>query len=136
MNIKINKIQHIGIPVTNLESSESFYKSLGFQSVMNSTFEHNEGIGKVNMMQSGEVIIEIYQMPERELEEIRHRKNGRIDHIAFDVSDIDSVFESIKNANFTILDHNPVFLPFWKNGCKYFNIEGPDGERIEFNQIL
>jgi lactoylglutathione lyase len=27
-------------------------------------------------------------------------------------------------------------LPFWKNGCKYFNITGPDGERLEFNQIL
>lgn len=136
MNIKINKIQHIGIPVTNLQRSESFYKSLGFQNVMNSTFEFNEGTGEVNMMQSGEVIIEIYQMPERELEEIKLRKDGRIDHIAFDITDIDTLFESMKKANFTILDPNPVFLPFWKNGCKYFNIEGPDGERIEFNQIL
>ena len=24
----------------------------------------------------------------------------------------------------------------WKNGCKYFNVLGPDGERLEFNQIL
>ena len=29
-----------------------------------------------------------------------------------------------------------VFLPFWKNGCNYLNITGPDGERLEFNQIL
>ena len=133
MNIQINKIQHIGIPVTNLERSELFYKNLGFQNVMSSSFDYNEGTGQVNMMQSGEVIIEIYQMPERELAEIKLRKDGRIDHIAFDVADIDAVFETIKKSNFTILDPNPVFLPFWKNGCKYFNIEGPDGERIEFN---
>jgi lactoylglutathione lyase len=27
-------------------------------------------------------------------------------------------------------------LAFWSKGCKYFNILGPDGERLEFNQIL
>jgi hypothetical protein len=26
--------------------------------------------------------------------------------------------------------------PFWKNRCKYFIMTGPDGERLEFNQIL
>ncbi|MES2519344.1 MAG: VOC family protein [Bacteroidota bacterium] len=134
MNIK--KIQHIGIPVTNLERSESFYKRLGFEDIMSSTFEHNKEKGNVKMMKSGEVILEIYQMPESELTEIRQRKNGHIDHVAFDVDDIDKTFESLKKANFTILEPQPVFLPFWKNGCKYFNIVGPDGERLEFNQIL
>lgn len=90
----------------------------------------------VAMMQREEMIIEIYQMPEKELDEIRHRKNGHIDHIAFDVSNIDVAFAELKNASFTIIEAAPVFLPFWKNGCRYFNITGPDGERIEFNQIL
>ena len=39
-------------------------------------------------------------------------------------------------AGFKVIEEAPVFLPFWKNGCKYFNITGPDGERLEFNQIL
>jgi lactoylglutathione lyase len=34
------------------------------------------------------------------------------------------------------MEDKPVFLPFWKKGCKYFNILDPDGERLEFNQIL
>jgi len=29
-----------------------------------------------------------------------------------------------------------VYLPFWEKGCKYFYILGPDGERLEFCEIL
>ena len=87
-------------------------------------------------MQQGNMVIEIYQMPESELNEIRKRKNGHIDHIAFDVTDIDEAFSEMKSAGFTLIEKAPVFLCFWKNGCRYFNIIGPDGERLEFNQIL
>ena len=134
--LKINKIQHIGIPVSNLKKSQTFYQSLGFKNVMESTFIHNNGKGFVAMMQSGEVIIEIYQMPEPELKVIQNRKDGHIDHIAFDVEDINKTFQTLKEANFNVIEPEPVFLPFWKSGCKYFNILGPDGERLEFNQIL
>ena len=136
MNLKLNHIQHIGIPVTNIQASEIFYERLGFKNVMATTFEYNGGAGNVAMMKLNEMIIELYQMPEAELKEIRERKNGHIDHIAFDVDDIDTAFEELKNNSFNILEEAPVFLSFWKNGCKYFNITGPDGERLEFNQIL
>jgi catechol 2,3-dioxygenase-like lactoylglutathione lyase family enzyme len=134
--IKLNHIQHTGIPVTNIEVSEAFYERLGFKNVMASSFEYNGGKGKVVMMQLNKMIIELYQMPGKELEEIRNRKNGHIDHIAFDVDDIDIVFADLKSDGFNVLEQQPVFLSFWKNGCKYFNITGPDGERLEFNQIL
>jgi lactoylglutathione lyase len=87
-------------------------------------------------MKLNDMIIELYQLPENELKEIRDRNNGHIDHIAFDVDDIDETFEVLKAASFNIIEEQPVFLSFWKNGCKYFNITGPDGERLEFNQIL
>lgn len=136
MSLQLKRIQHIGIPVTDLIRSEKFYESLGFDKVMESSFQHKDGEGKVAMMRSGDIIVEIYQMPEGELSEIRQRKDGHIDHVAFDVDDIDLTFEILKQAHFNILEETPVFLPFWKNGCKYFNITGPDGERLEFNQIL
>lgn len=136
MNLKINHLQHVGIPVTNLTVSEEFYNTLGFKNVMAAEFDFNGGKGKVAMMQQGKMIIEIYQMPESELTEIRKRKSGHIDHIAFDVTDIDEAFSEIKSAGFALIEKAPVFLSFWKNGCKYFNIIGPDGERLEFNQIL
>ena len=136
MMLEINSIQHVGIPVTSLEASEAFYRRLSFANVMTFSFDYREGKGSVAMMQRGEIVIELYQMPERELKEIRTRKDGRIDHIAFDVNNIDEAFTAMKNAFFSIVEPEPVFLPFWKNGCKYFNVLGPDNERLEFNQIL
>lgn len=136
MNIKINHLQHTGIPVTDLTASESFYIKLGFEKVTSSAFNHNGSEGTMAMMQGGEIIIELYQMPALELAEIRNRSNGHIDHIAFDVSDIEQAFHTLKQGGFNVIEAAPVFLPFWKNGCRYFNITGPDGERLEFNQIL
>jgi catechol 2,3-dioxygenase-like lactoylglutathione lyase family enzyme len=136
MEIKINHLQHIGIPVTDLNVSEAFYKKLGFKNATSSEFNHNGSAGKMTMMQLKDIFIELYQLPETDLEQIRNRKDGHIDHFTFDVSDIDQTYSAVKEASFHILEEQPVFLPFWKNGCKYFNILGPDGERLEFNQIL
>lgn len=137
MNIKINKLQHIGIPVVDLKASEIFYEGLGFTNVMHSHFEI-EGIkGFVSMMQQHDIIIELYQMPPKQLEEIKTRQNGRIDHIAFDVDDIEATFQIMQLNGYTLLEEAPVYLKnFWKKGCAYFNIAGPNGERLEFNQIL
>jgi catechol 2,3-dioxygenase-like lactoylglutathione lyase family enzyme len=136
INLKINSLQHIGIPVTDLKTSVAFYKRLGFADVMTAGFDFNGAPGKVVMMKLKEIIIELYQLPETELAEIRKRQNGHIDHIAFDVDDIEQTYAVLKNAGFDIIEPDPVFLAFWKKGCRYFNIPGPDGERLEFNQIL
>lgn len=136
MSIQINGFQHLGIPVTNLEQSIEFYAKLGFANVMESTFKLHGEIGKVSMMKRGNMIIEIYQMPEPELTEVKKRKNGHVDHMAFDVDDIDLTYAWMKENGFQIDEPEPVFLAFWDKGCKYFHVIGPDGERLEFNQIL
>jgi len=136
INLKINRLQHIGIPFTDMKISIAFYKRLGFADVMNAGFEFNGGRGKAVMMKLKDMVIELYQMPEAELAEIRSRTNGHIDHVAFDVDDIEQTYAVLKNAGFDIREDLPVFLPFWKKGCRYFNILGPDGERLEFNQVL
>ncbi len=132
----INHIQHIGIPVTNVAASEAFYKRLGFANVMQAPFQEDGQTGTCVMMKNKSIIIELYQLPDHKLQEIRDRKDGHIDHITFDVDDINVAFDALKNASFQVIEEAPVFLPFWQNGCKYFNILGPDGERLEFNQIL
>jgi catechol 2,3-dioxygenase-like lactoylglutathione lyase family enzyme len=136
INLQINAIQHIGIPVTDIARSEAFYNRLGFANVMQAGFTDGGQPGTCLMMQRGAMIIELYQLPEHALGEIRSRKNGHIDHVAFDVPDIDTAFAVLTEAGFNILEPEPVLLHFWERGCKYFNITGPDGERLEFNQIL
>jgi len=132
----INHLQHIGIPVTNVVASEAFYTQLGFEKVMQSPFQEDGQTGTCVMMKNKRIIIELYQLPTHKLQEIRNRKDGHIDHITFDVDDIDVAFAALKNASYQVIEPAPIFLPFWQNGCKYFNILGPDGERLEFNQIL
>lgn len=137
INLKINRLQHIGIPVTDMKASVAFYKRLGFADVMTAGFDYNGHRGKCVMMRLKDITIELYQLPEIELPEIRGRSNGHVDHIAFDVDDIEQTYAVLKNAGFDISEPEPVFLPlFWKKGCRYFNIIGPDGERLEFNQVL
>ena len=137
MDLKINHIQHIGIPVSNIQKSIGFYEKFGFTNVMPSTFEiAGEKGGIVAMMKRDSIILELYQMPASYLTEITNRKDGHIDHIAFDVDDIELAFTTIKENHFTILEKEPVFLNFWNKGCKYFNVLGPDGERLEFNEII
>ena len=132
----IHKIQHIGIPAHDLEVSIPFYTRLGFENVMESPFEFDGGFGTCVMMKNHEVIVELYQMPAKQLAEIKQRTNGHVDHFAIDVSDVDHAFETLKKAGFDILEETPTFLQFWKNGTRFFNVKGPSGELIEFNQIL
>ena len=132
----IHRIQHIGIPAHDLEVSIPFYERLGFENVMESPFEFDGGFGTCVMMKNHEVIVELYQMPENQLAEIKKRTNGHVDHFAIDVTDVDYAFETLKKAGFEILEETPTFLHFWKNGTRFFNVKGPSGEIIEFNQIL
>lgn len=136
MSIKLNGLQHIGIPVTDLSRSEKFYASLGFTNVMSAGFELEGQQGQVAMMQQGSLVLELYQMPPAHLEEIKQRGNGRIDHFAFDVDDVEATYKQLKESGFEPVETEPVRLNFWSRGVRFFFILGPDGERIEFNQIL
>ncbi|MDR3693862.1 VOC family protein [Mucilaginibacter sp.] len=137
LNITLNKLQHVGIPVTDIAVSAQFYNRFGFKNVMQSPFTFKGDTGICIMMQHKDIMIELYQMPAKQLDEIRSRNNGHIDHIAFDVDEIDAVYATLKaDGNIRLLEEAPVSLPFWKHGCKYFNILGPDNERLKFNEIL
>lgn len=129
-------LQHIGIPVTDIERSVAFYRRLGFNPVMEKTFPDGDGETTAFMMERSGVVIELYLLPESQRGEIKTRRDGAIDHIAFSVSDIQSAFNEMLAAGEDIIEDSPLHLDFWENGCKYFAIRGPDGEKLEFNQRL
>jgi lactoylglutathione lyase len=129
-------LQHLGIPVTDLEQSVHFYTRLGFNRIHSAHVDEIGGRVLVVFVEQNGVIIELYQVTEQEREEISTRTDGHIDHIAFDVADVEKAFRELKQAGFEMVEEEPVFLNFWDNGCKYFAIRGPDGEKLEFNQIL
>jgi catechol 2,3-dioxygenase-like lactoylglutathione lyase family enzyme len=104
----INRLQHIGIPITDKEVSSEFYARLGFDKVMEAPFDHESGSGICMMMQRGEIILELYQFPSTALDDIRARRDGHVDHIAFDVPDIDKTFLLMKEQKFHVIEDAPV----------------------------
>lgn len=115
---KITGIQHVGIPTNDMQKSIRFYKELGFEVVWQTINEQNGE--SVVFLQLGNLIMEIYESQQAAM------KTGAIDHIALDVTDIDSIFSMVKDAGFQCLDEHVQFLPFWKHGVRFFTIIGPN----------
>jgi catechol 2,3-dioxygenase-like lactoylglutathione lyase family enzyme len=128
--------QHLGIPVTDIARSKEFYERLGFREVMSAELPEGKESVKVAMMDFDGFVIELYQLTGKDQPGIRARGDGHIDHIALNVRDIGKAFHELKAAGLTIVEKEPVFLPFWEKGIKYFNLLGPDGERVEFSEKL
>ena len=63
--------------------------------------------------------------------DIREQITG-LGHIGIPVRNIDDTVAFYQMIGF----HTIHRLPFWKNGVRYFTIEGPNGEKIEFSQYL
>ena len=63
-------------------------------------------------------------------------KAGAIDHVALDVKDIEEVYQYINEQGLNTTKDTIHFLPFWENGVRFFTIEGPNKEKIEFSQYL
>jgi lactoylglutathione lyase len=130
-------LQHLGLPVTNLERSKAFYAQLGFAETLRTEIQEESDVIQVAMMEHENFTIELYELGQSERQEIAKRADGHIDHVALNVLDIEKAYTEIKSAGLEILEENaPVFLPFWEHGVKYFTVRGPDGEKVEFNQIL
>jgi lactoylglutathione lyase len=130
-------LQHLGLPVTDIERSKAFYMQLGFTETLRTEIQEDQDLIQVAMMEHENFTIELYQLGRERRQEIAGRGDGHIDHVALNVLDIDQAYAEIKSAGLEILEADaPVYLPFWKNGVKYFTVRGPDGEKVEFNQIL
>jgi L-iditol 2-dehydrogenase len=126
LNSFVHGQAHIGLPTCCFDKTLEFYCLLGFSVVhTNNNPDTNE---KVAFLELSGVMMEVYEVSDAAL------TYGAIDHVAFEVSDIDAVFDSIKGKGFTILDDKVMALPFWENGVRFFTIEGPNKEKLEFCQ--
>ncbi|SRR5574344_434408 len=119
-------VQHIGIPTNDIEKTKAFFTTLGF-SVAYSTVNGKE---KVAFLQLGNLIIETWQNGQAAM------AYGSIDHIAVDVNNIDNLFEIVKGMGLHVLDDHVCSLPYWEHGVKFFTVEGPNKEKIEFCEKL
>jgi lactoylglutathione lyase len=122
----VTGIQHIGLPVRDMTKTLEFYQKLGFeilwQTVLNGA--------PVCFLKGMGITVEAYQSNETA------GCAGAINHIALNTTDIDEVWDVIGKLGLIPDGESIQPLPFFDNGVKFFTIEGPDAEKIEFNQIL
>lgn len=120
-------VQHIGIPTNDITATIAFYQALGFEMA----FFTVNGAEKVAFLRLRNLVIETYE------NHLARMASGAIDHIAIDVKHIDELYEQMKSAGcYTLLDSQVNGLPFWQHGVKFFTIEGPNKEKIEFCEML
>ena len=132
----VQGFQHLGLPVTDIARSRDFYERLGFRAIFETTLPAEGGTIEVAMLDLNGFVLELYQLTGADWVEVAARRDGHVDHLALNVADIERTWEAARAAGLTPLEEAPVFLPFWDKGCKYFTVRGPDGEKVEFNQIL
>ena len=83
-----------------------------------------------NFLKLGNLLIEVIPTEEPAM------RDGAVDHLCLDVKQIDALYEQLKQAGYTMLSDSVNQIDFWDNGAKYFFIQGPNDEKIEFCEIL
>lgn len=134
--VKVKGLQHIGILVPDVEASAKWY------------IEKSGFIKKAEFMASGSRVIFVYspasgvlceliQRPEgsAEAEEIQ-KSGGRVDHIAYEVEDVDKELEEAEKCGMDIIEGVVQVPEFWDNGFEYFLVHSAGGEKVEYCRVL
>lgn len=104
----VNKIEHIGIAVKNMnDANVLFEKLLGVPSYKEETVE-SEGV-LTSFFQTGTNKIELLTAtnPESPIAKFLEKKGEGIHHIAFDVEDIHAEISRLKNEGFVLINETP-----------------------------
>ena len=132
----MNKIEHIGIAVKNLEASnELFEKLLGIAAYKQEEVA-SEGV-KTSFFMNGPNKIELLEATNEDspIAKFIEKKGEGIHHIAFDVTDIVAEIERLKSEGFTVLNEIP------KKGADnklvaFLHPKGTNGVLIELCQEI
>lgn len=119
-------LQHVGVPTKNMKATVEYYEKLGFETAL----ETMNGKDKVVFLKLQNLMVEAYET------ETVKPEAGAIDHIAIDVTNIEAVYSYICANGLNNTGDTIHTLMFWEKGVRYFTIEGPNKERVEFSQIL
>ncbi|MBK9150232.1 MAG: methylmalonyl-CoA epimerase [Saprospiraceae bacterium] len=104
----MDKIEHIGIAVQNLEESEALFEKL-----LNTQVYKREAVDSENVitsfLQAGPNKIELLKAthPDSAIQKFLDKKGPGIHHIAFAVRDIHEEMERLRKAGFTLLNEAP-----------------------------
>ena len=132
----MNKIEHIGIAVKNIEESNILFEKLLGVPAYKSEEVLSEGV-LTSFFQTGTNKIELLMAtnPESPIAKFLEKKGEGIHHIAFDVDDILAEIERLKNEGFVLINEAP------KKGADnklvaFLHPKGTNGVLIELCQEI
>ena len=104
----MNKIEHIGIAVKNLDVSNLIFEKLFGAPPYKSEEVEREGVN-TSFFMNGPNKIELLEAttPDSPIAKFIDKKGEGIHHIAFDVTDIVAEIERLRNEGFQILNETP-----------------------------
>ena len=104
----VNKIEHIGIAVKNIQDANILFEKLLGVASYKSEEVISEGV-LTSFFQTGESKIELLMAtnPESPIAKFLEKKGEGIHHIAFDVEDIYAEMERLKEEGFVLINEVP-----------------------------
>lgn len=147
--MKLNVVQHIGIVVSDLDRSLRFYQDLTGGEVLFTNPMRGSRVGahmnvenpdlRFAMLQIGNTILELiaYQQPQSRPYDRANPDIG-INHLAFQVDDIQSVYEALKAKGIEFIGEPYTFTPEDGSpdviGSTFAYFKDPDGLNVEIFQ--
>jgi len=126
---EIQRINHIGLRVTNLEKSRSFYEKLGFIFLVGpigpepvAIMEHPSGVNINFILNSND------KETLNVLMDVADKHTGYT-HVALEINDLESVQKQLAELGYPITE-GPIVTP---EGAQFIFIRDPDSNVIEFH---
>lgn len=127
--IKNRPLGHIGLGTNDIEATVNYYIDvLGFELIGSFKSPVDEPI---QFIKNGDIVYEVYT-PNGGVD-----APGKIDHICFVSEDIEADYRYCAAQGYKLCTDGIQELPtVWDRGVRYFKLESPSGEAIEYCQVL
>jgi len=132
----MKKVEHIGIAVTDLNVSIPLFEKILNTSCYKTEIVDSEQVNTA-FFQSGETKIELLEslLPDGVISKFIQKKGEGMHHIAFEVDDIHSEMERLKNEGFVLLNEVPKKGADNKLVC-FLHPKGTNGVLMELCQTI
>lgn len=124
--MKLNKIHHIALIVSDYEKSKHFYTEILGLQILNETFRAERNSYKLDLALDGAYIIELFSFPDYAQRPSYPEALG-LRHLAFEVDDIEQASAELQAKN---IPTEPIRIDEI-TGRKFFFFSDPDGLPLE-----
>lgn len=133
--VQCNGLNHIGIIVPDVEAAAAWYVEKGGFAQKGDFIADGSRAVFVQNSQAG-VMLELIQRPEGHEQALQAAQGAFVDHVAYQVEDINRTLEEAKACGMDIIEGVCQVPTFWENGFAYVLVRAAGGEKVEYGKTL